>query len=76
MSQDVTSHTPMMAQYLRIKSDHPDTLLAHPADRLRFGTDSPWTDQAASLERLGQLHLPVELLARITGANGRHLLGD
>lgn len=51
-------------------------LLAHPADRLLFGTDSPWTDQAASLERLGQLHLPVDLLARITGANGRHLLGD
>ena len=51
-------------------------LLAHPADRLLFGTDSPWTDQAVSLERLRQLHLPAELLARITGANGRHLLGD
>ena len=50
-------------------------LLAHPADRLLFGTDSPWTDQAASLERLRQLRLPAELLTRITGANGRRLLG-
>ncbi len=50
-------------------------LLAHPADRLLFGTDSPWTDQAASLERLRQLRLPVELLARISGANASHLLG-
>ena len=26
-SRDVSSHTPMMAQYLRIKAQHPDTLL-------------------------------------------------
>ena len=27
MSSDQGNHTPMMAQYLRLKADHPDTLL-------------------------------------------------
>ncbi|WP_431521864.1 MutS N-terminal domain-containing protein, partial [Fluviibacter phosphoraccumulans] len=27
MTQDLSKHTPMMQQYLRIKQDHPDTLL-------------------------------------------------
>ena len=26
-SPDLSNHTPMMAQYLRLKADHPDTLL-------------------------------------------------
>ena len=50
-------------------------LLAHPADYLLFGTDSPWTDQAASLGRLDQLKLPPPLFERIIGGNARRLLG-
>lgn len=49
-------------------------LLAHPADYLLFGTDSPWTDQAASLDLLRRLKLPSPLFERIVGANARRLL--
>lgn len=49
-------------------------LLAHPQDYLLFGSDSPWADQAASLEALRALELPQSLFARITGGNARRLL--
>lgn len=51
-------------------------LLAHPQDYLLFGTDSPWTDQKASLEALTALDLPDELFERITSGNARRLLGE
>jgi len=50
-------------------------LLAHPADYLLFGSDSPWTGQKESLAKLAALDLPPELFAKITSANGRALLG-
>ncbi len=50
-------------------------LLAHPADYLLFGTDSPWTDQADSLDLLRRLDLPEALVERITVTNARRLLG-
>jgi predicted TIM-barrel fold metal-dependent hydrolase len=50
-------------------------LLAHPADYLLFGTDSPWTGQKESLAKLAALDLPPELFAKITSANARALLG-
>ncbi len=52
-----------------------DILLAHPSDYLLFGTDSPWTNQEASLGLLRRLDLPPELFARIVSGNARWLLG-
>jgi len=52
-----------------------EILLAHPAEYLLFGTDSPWTDQAATLKMLAELGLPDALFERIVSGNARRLLG-
>jgi predicted TIM-barrel fold metal-dependent hydrolase len=52
-----------------------DILLSHPPEYLLFGTDSPWTDQANSIEMLGTLGLPSALFEQITSSNARRLLG-
>ena len=49
-------------------------LLAHPAERLLFGSDSPWTDQKRGLEAFRALNLPEALLERILFGNARRLL--
>jgi uncharacterized protein len=51
-----------------------DILLSHPPEYLLFGTDSPWTEQAATLEKLAKLALPEPLFGQITGDNARRLL--
>lgn len=45
------------------------------AGRLLFGTDSPWGDQAADVERIRALPLPEEETAAILGGNAQRLLG-
>lgn len=52
-----------------------EIVLNHPPGYLLFGTDSPWTDQAATLTRLAQLGLPEALFAQIVRTNARKLLG-
>ena len=49
-------------------------LLAHPPEYLLFGSDSPWTDQQDSLNKLRALDLPEPLFEQITSANTRRLL--
>jgi predicted TIM-barrel fold metal-dependent hydrolase len=44
-------------------------LLAHPADRLYFGSDSPWGNPAESLRLLGELDLPESLLLQMKSGN-------
>ncbi|MCL1981036.1 MAG: amidohydrolase [Proteobacteria bacterium] len=53
-----------------------EIMLAHPAEYLLFGTDSPWTDQATTLKQLAALKLPDPLFTRIISTNARCLLGD
>ena len=50
-------------------------ILAHPADRMLFGTDSPWSDQTAELARWRALGLPEDRLAAALGGNAARLLG-
>jgi predicted TIM-barrel fold metal-dependent hydrolase len=50
-------------------------LLGHRPDRLLFGSDSPWVDQAAAIAALRALALPEALERRILGGNARELLG-
>ena len=45
------------------------------ADRVVFGTDSPWSDQRAYLERFRALPLDEEEKEKILGGNARRLLG-
>ena len=49
-------------------------LLAHPADRILFGTDSPWADAAEDVARLRALALPAGLERAILSDNARALL--
>lgn len=51
-----------------------EMLLAHPAEYLLFGTDSPWTDQGATLAQLTALDLPVPRLSRMLYRNAHELL--
>ncbi|MBM9536783.1 amidohydrolase family protein [Desulfobulbus alkaliphilus] len=51
-----------------------EILLAHPQDYLLFGTDSPWTDQATTLDLLTRMELPPTLVDAITRGNARRLL--
>ncbi len=51
-----------------------DILLRHPADYLLFGTDSPWSDQAETLQLLENLDLPGDLFTRMTRTNPVRLL--
>jgi predicted TIM-barrel fold metal-dependent hydrolase len=50
-------------------------ILAHPADCVLFGTDSPWTDQGKTLSLLKNLKLPAELESKILQDNAMALLG-
>jgi len=59
-----------------LPADRARRLLAtHPADRILFGSDSPWADQAGEIARLRALGLPEDLERRILGGNARELLG-
>ena len=44
------------------------------ADRLLFGTDSPWEDQAAEVARIRALPIPEQEKAAILGGNAEKLL--
>lgn len=48
-------------------------LLAHPANRLFFGSDSPWGDPGDGLKRLRGLELPGTLLRQILSENATAL---
>ena len=49
-------------------------LLAHPADRILFGTDSPWSGQAETLHALRSLDLGIGREEQILGKNAAALL--
>jgi predicted TIM-barrel fold metal-dependent hydrolase len=48
-------------------------ILAHPADRLFFGSDSPWGNPAEPLRVLRELDLPAPLLQKILSENATAL---
>lgn len=51
-------------------------LLAHPADRVLFGTDTPWSSQTETLGLLRSLDLGMERESLILGKNAEALLGS
>jgi len=50
-------------------------LSVFPADRLLFGSDSPWADQSESIRQLRGLGLESKLEEAILGGNAERLLG-
>lgn len=48
---------------------------AHPADRLLFGTDSPWGDQSEAVRLVRALNLDPARLEAVLSGNARSLLG-
>jgi predicted TIM-barrel fold metal-dependent hydrolase len=51
-------------------------ILAHPEDRLFFGTDSPWGNPEEPLRVLRELNLPAPLLQKILSGNAAALFRD
>lgn len=51
-----------------------ELILSHPADRVLFGTDSPWRDQGEALGLLRGLGLPEDVERRILETNAATLL--
>ena len=49
-------------------------ILAHPAERILFGSDSPWQDQSAALDRLRALRLDDTRMELILSRNAARLL--
>lgn len=49
---------------------------AHGADKILFGTDSPWTDQKAEIEGIRALDLSEEEKTAILGGNAERVLGN
>ncbi len=52
-----------------------EMILGHPEGYVLFGTDSPWTDQAGTLELLEKLQLPPKTLTPLLAGNALRLLG-
>lgn len=52
-----------------------EILLAHPQDRILFGTDSPWTDQGEELARIRALGVGEERERSLLSDNALRLLG-
>jgi predicted TIM-barrel fold metal-dependent hydrolase len=50
-------------------------LEAHPSDYILFGTDSPWTDQRATLDAVKALGLDKEVEDKLLYKNAQRLLG-
>jgi predicted TIM-barrel fold metal-dependent hydrolase len=53
-----------------------EMLMAHPAEYLLFGSDSPWTDQRETVLRLEELRLPPSRLDRLLRRNAEDLLSQ
>jgi hypothetical protein len=51
-------------------------IVNHPADYILYGSDSPWSDQAATLQLLRNLDLDPVLYRKITGENALRLLRE
>ncbi len=53
-----------------------ELIRAHGADRILFGSDSPWADQARAVEEIKSLGLAAAEEEAVLGGNARRLLGE
>ena len=68
---DVSMASPFLAPE-RIR----EMVLAHPAEYLLFGTDSPWTDQSAEVAFWEGMGLDEDFLGGFFGGNAERLLAS
>jgi len=52
-----------------------EMILGHPDGYMLFGTDSPWKDQAQTLEMVEKLRLPPQTMTQMLAGNALRLLG-
>ena len=52
-----------------------ELLVSHPEDCILLGTDSPWSDQKTTVQRIVALDLPANRLTRLLYSNAANLLG-
>lgn len=75
LGKPITMEISMSLERLGLKRGR-ELLAAHPADRILFGTDSPWTSQAATLALARALDLGPERERSLLGENARTLLAS
>ena len=74
LGADVYLDTSFTTQYLPAERVA-ELIDRHGADRIVFGTDWPWTDQAESIKGIRDLGLSDDVLTKILGQNAAELLG-
>ncbi len=74
MGEDIYIDTSMAHHYYGLERLR-NILTHHPSDRILFGSDSPWENQATSLRLLKSMSLSDELIRKITWDNPARLLG-
>ena len=74
LGQDIYLDTSFFFDYLP-RQEIQAMLLAHPEDKVLFGTDFPLVDQQKDISFLRALEIPAALKERIFSLNARKLLG-
>ncbi len=74
VGKDIYVDTAFFFGHLPVKESL-EMILAHPADRILFGTDFPLVDQNKDIQTLQQLDIPGQLKERIFYRNACSLLG-
>lgn len=74
LGEDIYIDTSMAHHYYGLEQLR-HILMSHPADRIVFGSDSPWENQGTSLALLKSMILPDTLIQKITWENPSKLLG-
>ena len=74
LGEDIYIDTSMAHHYYGLERLR-NILVHHPADRILFGSDSPWENQATSLRLLRSMSLSDEMIRQITWDNPARLLG-
>jgi len=74
LGEDIYLDTSFFFDYLPRRQIR-DMLLAHPQEKILFGTDFPLIDQAKDIIFLQELDIPQELKERIFYRNAQELLG-
>ena len=73
VGRDIYMETSFGAELLGLERTR-EILMEHPANRLLFGTDSPWTDQARAVELIESMDLPSERERMLLRRNAIRLL--
>lgn len=74
VGRDIYMETSFAMEDLSLE-DARQIIVGHPPGYVLFGTDSPWTDQARSLDWLERMDLSPDLLESILAKNAATLLG-